>query len=615
MNRGCVGAAWLDRLLKRSVLDFPSVACEKRGFRGAPDMKCSEAHDFAEPSVARVKLLPLQKVHSLRMPSVLSLLRRQPWVCLLLGSLAPLLVQAQATPSVQPHALQAHVTFLADDLLDGRAAASRGYEIASKYVATQLQQYGLKPAGDDGGWYQQVPLLEATPVLPGSSAVLTRDNESIEFEYSTDYLPGADFNSSNSNLSAPLAFAGYGVEAPDLQYNDFDHVDVAGRIAVVFSGAPPRFPDHARAYHSWSVRKWSKLIEHGAVGVIVIDSPEDARRVPWDRAVALSWVPQMRWLDENAAPVDSFAELKLRFRFNPQAAPRLFEGAERTYAEVESAANEGVPQGFQLPGTMALSATTGLRRTSSTNVVALLEGADPKLKSEYVVVTAHLDHLGKGAAVDGDTVYNGAHDNALGVGMLLEMARTLASTGKPKRSILFVAVTAEERGLLGSDYFVTHCGIATEHLVANINIDMPMAFAATRDIIVLGEKHSTLGSLVASVAGAVGYRLSPDPNPEEVSFVRSDQFSFVRRGIPALLIMNGNQSRDAKIDIVALKKEFRQKHYHQPSDDLSLPMDFGAAANLARINRKLAFEIANAPERPRWRRGDFFGETFAEGRN
>ncbi|MET0659812.1 MAG: M28 family metallopeptidase [Steroidobacteraceae bacterium] len=530
-------------------------------------------------------------------------------ICLL----APLAANAQqASPTVQTPALQAHVTFLADDLLDGRAAASRGYEIASKYVASQLQQYGLKPAGDEGTWFQQVPLLEATPVLPGSSATLTRDNETIEFEYSTDYLPGADFLSSSSNVTAPLAFAGFGIEAPEQQYNDFEHVDVTGRIAVIFSGAPARFPATARAYHSWSLRKWSKLVEHGAVGVIVVDSPDDAKRVPWERAVALSWVPQMRWLDDSGTAVDSFPELKLRFRFNPAAAPRLFDGAEHGYEEILKALDDGVAQGFALPGTMTLSATTGLRRTNSVNVVGLLEGADAKLKSEFVVVTAHLDHLGKGAAVDGDAIYNGAHDNALGVGMLLEIARTVTAGVRPRRSILFVGITAEERGLLGSDYFVAHSGTPPRTLIANINIDTPMTFAATRDLIAFGESNSSLGPLTASIATALGYRLSPDPNPEEVALVRNDQFSFVRRGIPAIALQAGNQSKDSKIDMGALKQEYRQRHYHQPSDDLSLPMDFDAAADIARINRRLVVEVANAPTRPRWRSGDFFGQTFGK---
>ena len=516
----------------------------------------------------------------------------------------------QATPAIQPQALQAHVSFLADDLLDGRAAASRGYEIAAKYVAAQLQQYGLKPAGDEGGWFQQVPLLEATAVLPGSSAKLTRDNQSTEFEYSTDYLPGAYFAASNSNVTAPLAFAGFGVEAPDLHYNDFEHVDLAGRIAVIFSGAPAQFPSYARAYHSWSSRKWSKLVEHGAVGVIVIDSPEDAQRIPWERSVALSWVPQMRWLDENGTPVDAFPELKLRFRFNPEAAPRLFEGAERSYAEVLAALTDSIAQGFALPSTMTLTTTTGLRRTTSTNVVGLLEGADPKLKSEYVVVSAHLDHLGKGAAVDGDSVYNGAHDNALGIALLLEMARTLAAGPRPKRSILFVAFTAEERGLLGSDFFVAHSGTPPRSFVANINIDMPLTFAPTRDVIAYGAEHSSLGPLAATAAGAYGYRISPDLRPQEAAFIRSDQFSFVRRGVPAVALQSGNQSRDAKIDLQAIQLEFRERHYHQPSDDTSLPMDFPAAADLARINRRIVQDVANAANRPRWRPGDFFGRTF-----
>lgn len=511
---------------------------------------------------------------------------------------------------VSRDALRSHVEFLADDLLEGRGTATRGYDLAAAYVAAQFRQYGMKHAGDQDTYFQSVPLIEATPVLPGSSARLVTDDATIDFEYGTDYLPSADFTSASSTLTAPLVFAGYGIVAPELNHDDFANIEVEGRIAVIVSGAPAAFPNNQRAYYSSRLRKWSTLAEKGAVGLITISSLVDARRYPWERVVAMSWAPQMRWLGPDGEPQDAFQELKLRFHFKQESAAALFESAPASLDEVLAAADAGEPQGFELPGMMTLSATTGLRTTESANVVAVLEGADPNLRDEYVVVTAHLDHLGRGPSVEGDSIYNGAHDNAVGVAMLLEMARALdAARSRPKRSILFAAVTAEEKGLLGSGFLANALKEQGHKVVANINIDMPLTLARTRDFVAFGAEHSTLGNVARAAAGAEGFRLSPDPTPEEVVFVRSDQFSFVRHGIPALMLHVGSEPRDANLDLVDLRRTFFQEHYHRPSDDTALPIDYAATAELTRIHLRIVLEVANGT-RPRWKRGDFFGETF-----
>jgi hypothetical protein len=412
-------------------------------------------------------------------------------------------------------------------------------------------------------------------------------------------------------LTAPLVFAGYGVDAPELGYTDFENVDLKGRIAVILSGAPAKFPASQRAYYSWSERKWGSLVERGAVGAITVASSVDEKRTPWERLVAMSWTPQMRWLDAEGKPQRAFPELKLRFRFNHEAATRLFEDAAASFTEIMAAADAGEPQGFGLPGMLTLSATTGLRRTESANVLGLLPGADPNLRDELIVVTAHLDHLGRGSAVNGDSIYNGAHDNAVGIAVLLEMARALhVSNTRPKRSIMFATVTAEEKGLLGSDYFAEHASDGARRIVANLNIDMPMTFAPVRDFVAIGAEHSNLGTLARGAASAQGYRLSPDPAPEEVSFIRSDQFSFIRHGVPALVLKSGSQARDAAVDVAALQRQFRQSNYHQPSDDLNLPLDYATAADLARVNLRIVLDAANAAAAPRWSAGDFFAEKF-----
>jgi hypothetical protein len=512
---------------------------------------------------------------------------------------------------VRQDAIRSHVEFLASDLLEGRAAASRGFDIAAAYVASHFRQYGLRPSGDDDSYFQTVPLLEATPVLPGSSAELSIEGETQRFEYGMDYLPSADFTSASSTLSAPLVFAGFGVHAPELDHDDLANVDLKGRIAVIFTGAPAKFPHNQRAYYSWNNGKFATLIEHGAVGALLIESPDDAKRRPWERSVAMSWTPQMRWVDEQGVPHNAFEQLKLRFRFNQAAAARLFTSAERDFTAILAAAEAGEVQGFELPGLMTLSATTGLRRTESVNVIAVLPGVDRALKHEYVIVTAHLDHLGRGAAVAGDSIYNGAHDNAVGTGILLEMARALNASGqRPRRSIVFAAVTAEEKGLIGSDFLAAHPPLPLDAMVANINIDMPMTLAPTADLIARGEQHSTLGSIARAAAAAQGYRLSPDPSPEQVSFIRSDQFSFIQRGVPSIVIGSGYKSRDKKLDLAALREEFLTKHYHQPSDETSLPLDFAGAADLARVNLRVLWEVANATAPPHWKSQDFFSAKF-----
>lgn len=512
---------------------------------------------------------------------------------------------------VQPETIRSHVEFLAGDLLEGRATASRGYDIAAAYVAAQFRQAGLQPGGDDKSFFQSVPLLEATPVLPGSSAELVRDDDTYTFEYGTHYLPAADFSSASSTLSAPLVFAGFGVDAPELGYNDFEGIDLKGRIAVVFSGAPAKFPNHQRAYYSWTDRKLSTLVEHGAVGVITVDSSADAKRTPWERRVAMSWTPEMRWLDEGGAPQNSHPELKLRFRFNHDAATQLFETAPTSFAAALATSDEGTPQGFTLPGMLTMSATTGLRRTESANVIGILPGSDPALKNEYVVLTAHLDHLGRGAAVNGDSVYNGAHDNAVGIAIMLEIARALHASGaKPKRSVVFAAVTAEEKGLLGSDFFAHQAQADEKKLIAAINMDMPLPFTPIFDFVALGAQHSTLGTAAKQAVALQGFRLSADAEPEQVKFIRSDQFSFIRRGIPAIVLTTGYQPRDASVDLDDIRRQFLAAHYHQPSDDLSLPIDYPTAADLARINVRIALAVANAANAPRWTSGDFLAEKF-----
>lgn len=536
------------------------------------------------------------------------LLRQSPILLLLLVVTAAL---AEPAPNIDVARLKAHVEFLASDLLEGRVAGSRGHEIAARYVASQFQQLGARPAGENGTWLQSVPLLEAMPVIPAGSVHLDRGGTISELVNTEDFLPRANYAEPSSTVTARAVFVGHGVSAPELGYDDFAATDLTGRIAVVLSGAPPTFPNDQRAYYSSSSYKFRTLAERGAAGVIFVDTPIDEKRTPWERSVLLSWQPSMRWVDRSGVPFEAFPSLKARFAFSRAGALKLFAASpvslEQTFAHSEA----GKTQSFELPVTVTLASKTTIGRTSSVNVVALIEGSDPKLNSEYVVFTAHLDHLGKGAPVNGDAIYNGAFDNATGTAIMLETARYFAALErKPRRSLLFIAVTAEEKGLLGSDFFARQPTVPREAIVANINMDMPIALTELADFVAFGAEHSSLGEVTARAAREEGFELSPDPTPEEVIFVRSDQYSFVKQGVPALDLDVGSKSRVAGVDAKALVADFRRNRYHMPGDDLSQPINYATLAALGRVNARIGLEVANADARPTWNRGDFFGERF-----
>jgi hypothetical protein len=521
----------------------------------------------------------------------------------------PLVATAADSPPASPDAIRAHVEFLADDLLEGRATGSRGFQIAARYVAAQMAALGLRPSGADGGWLQPVPLIESTRVVPAARATVERGGERIELVPAVDFIPGFSFFGTEASVSAPLAFAGFGVSAPELDYDDFAGVDVTGKVAVVLSGAPAHFPNSQRAHYSRE--KVRQLAARGAVGIVSLNTPEDERRWPWDRAVRLSWVPSMRLVDSAGQPVEAYPELKASISLNLASAAKVLEGGPRTLEQIFADAAAGRPQGFDLPATISLSLRAALGRAQCTNVVGVLPGSDPKLAREYVVFTAHLDHLGRGAAVNGDTIYNGALDNASGTAVMLEVARLLAAGGvRPRRSIIFLAVTAEERGLLGSKHFAMFPTVPKGAIVANVNMDMPMTLFPMSGFTAYGAEHSTLGEVARRALEAEGIAMMPDPDPAEVVFVRSDQYSFVREGIPALYVDSGAKSSDPAVDPDAVFREFLIRDYHMPSDETDLPIDWPSLARLARVNARIGLTIANDAKRPEWLPGDFFGATF-----
>jgi hypothetical protein len=520
----------------------------------------------------------------------------------------------EGRPLASAPAIRAHVEFLADDLLEGRLSGTRGYDIAARYVASEFAQIGLRPGAADGGWLQPVALVESLSLLPPSRLVLRpTTGAAVTLAPGKDFLPVASLDQAKVLAEAPVVFAGFGVSAPAHGHDDLADIDLTGKVVLVFGGAPSRFPPEVRAHYSAGLTKTKTLVDRGAIGVLQIQTREEQQRNPWQRLVQQSWRSRMAWADAQGVPNHAWPQLAIRASVSPDSAAALFAGAAKTLDEAYAAAEAGTPQAFELPLAVEQERHSMIRQRQSANVVGVLEGADPALKNEYVVISAHLDHVGKGAPIGGDAIYNGAFDNASGIAVMLEAARLLASSPvKPRRSVIFLAVTAEESGLQGADYFVQHPTVPREAIVANINIDMPVALAPLADVTAFGAENSTLGAVVERAAAAEGVAVTPDSKPEEVIFVRSDQYAFVRAGIPALYIDEGMRSTDPTQDQAARVEAFRKERYHQPGDDLSQAIDWPSLAMLARLNARVITEVANDDARPAWHPGNFFGETFAK---
>jgi Peptidase family M28 len=524
-----------------------------------------------------------------------------------------------ATKTIRPAEIRAHIRFLADSLLQGRAPGTPGYDVAARYVATELEGMGLHPAAA-GNWFQPVPLEKAVTDASGSSVVLTAKGNDQKLTDAKDYILSTWFASPATNgdskveadVGAPVIFVGFGVTAPDQGYDDYAGVDVHGKIVAGIYGAPSSFPSTERAYYSDGVVKAKNAVAHGAVGVISIMLPDDWKRYPWEWLVPQIQVGEMHWLDKKGVPHDFFPQLRGNALLSQQGADKLVAGAPKTLDQVFATAKAGKPQAFALPVSARIHTLAAQSVINSSNIVAELKGSDSALSDQYVVYTAHVDHLGICPAVEGDNVCHGALDNASGTSTLLEIARAYASLPQaPRRSVLFVFVTGEEMGLLGSDYFAHYPTVPLKTIVANVNIDgAPGSYFGMKDVVALGAEHSTIGEEVTAAAKEMGYEVSPDPMPEEVSFIRSDQYSFVLQGVPAVDVEDGVHATDPKINGLDVIKKWLVTRYHTPLDNIEQPIDFDSAARGAVMNFLVGYRIAQHDAAPQWNKGDFFGTTF-----
>jgi Zn-dependent M28 family amino/carboxypeptidase len=525
----------------------------------------------------------------------------RPAVAAALGLLAAASIHAQ------PNEIDrwwAHVVYLADDGLEGRQTGSPGHLKAAEYVAEQFRKAGLKP-GNGSSYLQPVEFVTREVDEPNSSLALVRDGVETPIALGEEMMLNMRVDHAPS-LEAPLAFAGYGLRIPEIGHDDLAGLDLNGKVAVVITGLPPGSEGPIGSHYAQM--RWQGLRAAGAVGTLQILNPA-GQDIPWARQMPTRFLPQMALADPS---MDEGAGQKLNAPVNPAHAEKLFAGSGHTFAEVVELTKAGKPlPKFALPS--RIRARVSVRRTSSTsqNVVGILPGTDPKLKDEYVVITAHLDHLGTGTPVNGDGVYNGAMDNASGIATLIETAAAAASKKGFRRSVAFVAVTAEEKGLLGSRYFAHHPTVPARSIVANLNTDMFLPLFPLRSLVVQGIEESDLAADLRAVAAPERIEVLVDPEPERNAFTRSDQYSFIRRGIPSLSLKVGFTKDSPEHETV---RKWRTERYHAVTDDLSQPVDKQAAVDFNRIYAKVVEAVANRPTRPQWNADSFF-KRFASQTN
>lgn len=505
--------------------------------------------------------------------------------------------------------MKAHMAFLASDLLEGRDAGSRGFDIAAEYVASQFRQLGLTPAGDNGTFFQHVPLWASRPTDKGA-VVLKGPADEVALVFGEDYFPGRAPVAGETRVSAPMVFVGYGVVAPEHGRDDYKDIDAKGKIVVALSGAPTGLQTEERAYYANGRTKRREAARRGAIGFISLETPRAETLRPFEQGLRTWDTWGMTWRGPDGQPFDAAPGVPTLASLSVKGATKLFAGASHTYEQVIASADlADAPPRFDLPGAATVRLANETRIVESRNVLAILPGSDRKLKDEVVVLSAHLDHIGVGKPINGDSINNGALDNAAGVATTLEVARTFAESRKrPRRSIMFLTVTGEEKGLLGAEYFARNPTVPLQNIVGDVDIDMPVLTYDFIDVVAFGADRSGIGPAVRRAAGRVGLKLSADPMPEEGLFTRSDHYRFVEVGVPAVFLMTGFANGGEKAF-----RGFLANCYHKPCDDLSQPIDYLAGAKFVRINYEITRELTDMPRRPTWNKGDFFGEKYGSG--
>jgi Zn-dependent M28 family amino/carboxypeptidase len=502
-----------------------------------------------------------------------------------------------------------HVKFLADDNLEGRETGSEGLRKAEAYVVEQFSNAGLQPAGTSG-FYQPVKFISRQIVEKDSSASLLVSGKSEPLTLGDDAYFSTRAELSSEEITASLVFVGYGLKIPEKNYDDLSGLDLHGKIVVYLAGSPSDIPTALSSHYQTIGERWKSLKQAGVIGIITIPNPA-SMDIPWSRMSLNRAHPSMDLADPEFNETQG---LKMAMTFNPAQAEKLFAASGHTFDEIAALGKDRKPLPH-FPLGVSFKAHASVKSTSveSANIIGKLPGNDPALKNEYVVISAHIDHIGIGEPVNGDRIYNGAMDNASGVAVLLDLAGQWNTHPEQlRRSILFAVVTAEEKGLLGSKYFAAHPTVPPKSMIADINIDMFLPIAPLKVLKVPGLAESDLGDRARDAAQLFGVRVQPDPEPLRNVFIRSDQYNFIRHGVPALKLDVGFDPGSPEQKIF---KDWLTNRYHAPSDDLAQPVDLASAALYEEIVRQLLISVANANARPQWKPDSFFRRYATEAGN
>lgn len=521
--------------------------------------------------------------------------------------ISAVLVWACVGQEVSPEAfrIRAHTRFLASDQLEGRGVGVRGGDLTTEYLATQLELAGVKPAGEGGTYYQRVPLV-GIETQPSAQLSAAAQGKTINLRWLEDFVGVSPTQQPQTDFEAEAVFVGHGIVAPEYQWNDFKDVDVKGKILVLFTNEPTSQPNlfngRALTYYGRWTYKFEEALRHGARGAIIIHTTPTAG-YGWD-VVRSSWGREEPYVKlQPGQPSLAFTGWA-----TSEAGAKLLALANKNVNELlqasESRDFRPIPLGIRIRGSIA----SKVREVETRNVVGVVPGSDAKLKDQYVIFTAHWDHLGIGSPVNGDAIYNGAVDNATGCAIVLELARAWATLPqKPRRSAMFLFVTAEEGGLRGSEFYAANPIVPPAKTALNLNYDAIFPFGQTKDIVVAGAERTTFWPVVQQIAQRMNLAIAPDPRPEQGSYYRSDHFSLARAGIPAFSVRGGSDfaGRPAGFG-EQIFKEFNAKHYHQPSDAFREDWDFAGLEKAARFGMLAGLEAANQQRLPTWNAGDEF---------
>ena len=516
-----------------------------------------------------------------------------------------------ALQKVDPEHIRAHVRFLSHDLLEGRGTGQRGGDIAAEYIATQFWLDGLKAAGDNGTFFQQVSLVGITPSPETTFQFESGNGEEQKLKALDDYVAYDQTQKTSNEIDAPIVYVGYGISAPEYQWDDYKGMDVRGKVLLMLvneptSNDPKFFKGPALTYYGRWTYKYEEAARRGAVGAILIHQTEMAS-YPWE-VVRNSNSGEKSYLKSDAP------QLKAASWIQYDVARKLAQSAGLDLKKMMEDAQSRNFHPVALPVKLKAHMASKIRQFSSRNVVAMLPGSDPALKNEAVMYTAHYDHLGIRPDMPGDNIYNGARDNATGCGIVLELARVFAQAqSRPRRSVIFASVTAEEQGLLGSEYLGQHPPVSAGKIALDLNFDDIPPLGSPEEVEVSGAERTDFYPTVEAMAKEFRLAIRPDSHPEAGYYYRSDHFSMARVGVPAFSINEGMKYKGHNTAWgLQQAEEYTEKQYHQPSDEYSPSMDFTGDAAMARFGFALGWAAASQPKLIGWQKGDEFEKARAQ---